>query len=188
MSSDVATALGAAFVASILTIIGARWVAGFQAKKTAEQERERREHERGQARVADERSLRDAKRERLRVDYVSITYAAEGIRSAAKQLMLLERGDTPEAREERLRAQLDEATEDLGRATVRLKLEDGTQHLLDAYQRVRAHWFTYQYQVPEADLRHDHREASDTLLNIEAEVEGIIARARADLEALGKAI
>lgn len=188
MSSDVATALGAAFVASILTIIGARWVAGFQAKKTAEQEQLRWDHERAQARRADERSLRDAKRERLRVDYVSIAYAAESIRSASHQLMLLERGDTPEAREGRLRDLLEEATEDLGRATVRLKLEEGTQHLLDAYQQVRVLWFTYQYQAPDANRRHDHREVSETLQQIEAEVEGIIARARADLDALGKAV
>jgi hypothetical protein len=94
MSSDVAVPLIAAFVASILTIV-----------------------ERDQARREDERRLRDAKRERLREDYVSVVLAAETIGSVAKQLMLLERGDKPEARAERLQRQLEVATEDCWEST-----------------------------------------------------------------------
>ena len=37
MASDLTTALSAAFVASILTTVGSRWVAGFQAKRAADQ-------------------------------------------------------------------------------------------------------------------------------------------------------
>ncbi len=163
MSSEVATALGSAFVASILTTIGSRWIAGFQAKKSGHQEQLRRDHEREQARLADERSLRDAKRERLRGDYVALTFAADNFLSASKQLAMLWAGDTPEARAERIQAQPEEATADLGRATIRLRLEEGTQSIVEAYQRVRGLWFTYQYQVPEADRRHDHREVGETL-------------------------
>jgi hypothetical protein len=188
VSSEVATALGAAFVASILTTVGSRWIAGFQAKKAAGVDKIRRDHEREQARLADARSLRDDKRERLQIDYVAVAFAAENILSVSKQLALLEAGDTLEEREKRLRAQLEEATDDLGRATIRLKLEEGTQHLLDAYQRVRSLWFTYQYQAPIADRDHDHLEVAETMQRLEAEVEGIIARARADLDALGKPI
>jgi hypothetical protein len=81
-----------------------------------------------------------------------------------------------------------EATKDLGRATIRLKLEEGTQPLIDSYHRVQGLWFTYQAQVPEADRRHDHKEVAETLQKLEYEVEGIIAMAKADLDSLGKPI
>lgn len=144
MSSDVATALGAAFVASILTITGSLLVARYQAHRAAEQERLRREHENEQARLADQRTLRDAKRERLRGDYVALIFANNTILSASMQLMLLEAGDTTEARQGRLRDQLAQATDDLGGVIARLKLETGTEYLLEAYGRVRGLWFTYQ--------------------------------------------
>ena len=177
MSSEVATALGAAFVASILTTVGSRWIAGFQARKQREQ-----------ARLADERSLRDAKRERLRGDYVALTFAADAFLSASKQLAVLWAGDTPEARAERIQDQLEEATADLEWATIRLRLEEGTQSIVEAFQRVRGLWFTYQYQLPDADRRHDHSEVGETLRKMEAEVEGIVGTAKADLDELGKPI
>jgi hypothetical protein len=138
VSSEVATALGSAFVASILTTIGSRWIAGFQANKSGHQEQLRRDHEREQGRLGDERSLRDAKRERLRADYVAVTFAADNFLSASKQLIVLWAGDTPEDRRGRIEKQLNDATEDLGRATIRLKLEEGTQSIIDAYERVRS--------------------------------------------------
>jgi hypothetical protein len=187
VSSEVATALGAAFVASVLTTIGSRWIAGFQSKNAAAQEQLRRDHERLEARVADERSLRDAKRERLRGDYVAISFAAENIIGASMQLVTMFAGDTAEARAERVQAQLEDATADLGRALTRLKLEEA-QAIVDAYQRVRALWFTYQYQAAEADARHDHTEVSETLQKMQAEVGSIITSAKADLDRLGKPI
>jgi hypothetical protein len=87
---------------------------------------------REQARLGDERSLRDAKRERLRVDYVALTFAADNFLSASKQLIVIWAGDTPEERQGRIEKQLNEATQDLGRATIRLKLEEGTQSIIDA--------------------------------------------------------
>ena len=153
MPSEVATALGAAFVASILTTVGSRWIAGFQAKKSGEQEQLRRDHERDQARLADERTLRDAKRERLRGDYAAIAFAAESLRGAAKQLVMLLAGDRPEDRDGRLQQQLQDATADLGRASTRLRLEEGTEPVIEAYQRVRSLWFTYLSQAPGAPPR-----------------------------------
>lgn len=81
------------------------------------------------ARRADERTLRDPKRERLRGDYVAVAWAAENVGSAAKQLVMLLAGDTPEARGERIPTQLEDAHADLGRAMIRLRLEEGTQSL-----------------------------------------------------------
>src|SRR5438093_1070854 len=59
VSADVATVLGSAFTAAILTTFASRWIAGFQARKYAAQEDLRRTHETEQARLADQRSLRD---------------------------------------------------------------------------------------------------------------------------------
>jgi hypothetical protein len=133
MSSELMTALGAAFVASLLTIVGSRWVAGFQAKRADARDDLRRAHEREESRRADERTLRDAKRERLRGDYVAVAWAAENFSSAAKQLAMLFAGDTPEARDERIQDQLEDAHSDLGRAMIRLQLEAGTDHVVSAY-------------------------------------------------------
>jgi hypothetical protein len=169
-------------------MIGARLIAGVQATKAAAQEDLRRAHERDQARLADQRALRDAKRERLRDDYVAIAYAADNGLSVSKQLMLLLAGDTPEARQRRLSAQLEEATDNLGRAAIRLKLEQGTQHVLEAYNGVRALWFTYQYQVTDAERRRDYRETGETLGKIEGKVRGLIDGAKADLDRLGEPI
>jgi hypothetical protein len=188
MSSDVSTALGAAFIASVLTTIGSRWIAGFQAKKAGEREQSRIDAERDEAQHADKRSLRDGKSERLRGDYVAVTFAADNVLSASMQLVMLLAGDTPEARGERIQTQLEEATADLGRSMARLKLEEGTQPILEAYNRVRALWFEYQYHVAEADRRHDHQEVAETVRRMNAEVQGIIDRAKTDLDRLGQPI
>jgi hypothetical protein len=188
VSSDVATALGAAFVASILTIIGSLLVARFQARKAAVQEELRRTHEREQARLADERALRDAKRERLRVDYVALTFAADNFLSASKQLVILWAGDTEEARGQRIQDQLESATENIGRAMIRLTLEEGTQHIVDTYRRTRGLWFQFQDESREADRIHDHTKPAATLQAMETDVQGIITAARADLDQLGRAL
>ena len=169
-------------------MIGSLLVARFQARKVAVLEDQRRAHERAQARLVDERSLRDAKRERLRVDYVALTFAADNFLSASKQLITLWAGDTEEERGLRIHAQLEGATEDIVRAMIRLKLEEGTQSITDAYLRVRGLWFDYQVQVPDADRKHDHSEVATTLGKMEAEVEHIIVAARADLDRLDTAI
>jgi hypothetical protein len=100
------------------------------------------------------------------------------------QLVTLWNGDTPEARVDRIKSQLEEATADLGRATIRLRLEEGTQPIVDAYKRVQVLWYEYQYKAPEADLRHDHAEVAQTLREMEAEVEDIITMAKSDLDRL----
>lgn len=188
MSADVVTPLAAAFVASILTMIGSRWIAGYQSDKAAAQEKLRREHESAQAKLADQRSLRDGKRERLRADYVVVAYAADSILGASKELGVLWAEETVESRDERLNKLLTKATDDLRRATVRMKLEEGTKPLIDAYERVRGHWFQYQWQVPEATRSNDHSQVLATLLAIESEVQGIIATAKAHLDALSNPI
>jgi hypothetical protein len=76
MSSDVAAVLGAAFGAAILASIGSYGVARFAANRDAEQRKLDREEARVEARRADERNLRDAKRERLRRDYEAVAFAA----------------------------------------------------------------------------------------------------------------
>jgi hypothetical protein len=186
--SDATIALGSAFVASILTTVGSRWIAGFQSKKAAEQEQARIDAARDEARRADERSLRDSRRERLRGDYVAIAWAAENFGSAAIQLAMLWAGDTPEARSQRIQDQLADANTDLGRLMVRLRLEEGTQSIVDAYQRVRADWFEYQHKVEEADRIHDHSRVAELLNAMETEAQGIVERARVDLDRLGKVI
>ncbi|MEX0983664.1 MAG: hypothetical protein WD096_01285 [Actinomycetota bacterium] len=188
MSADVYTPLAAAFVASILTSVGSRWIAGVQAKKAGVQQQVRIDADHAEARRQDERNLRDAKRERLRGDFVAVAWAAENVGSAAKQLGMLLAGDTPEARDERIQKQLEDAHVDLGRAMIRLRLEEGAQPIVDAYQRVRGNWFQYQWQVPEADRNQDHSEVLKLLLAMEADVEGIVTTAKADLDRLGQAI
>jgi hypothetical protein len=188
MSSEVVTPLVSAFIASVLTIIGSRWVVGVQMKKAGEQQRIRIEAEREEARRADERSLRDGKRERRRGDYVAVAWAGENFKSAAMQLAMLFAGDTPEARGERVQKQLEDAHADLGRAMVRLRLEEGTQPIVDAYQRVRGNWFQYQWQAPEADRNHDHTQVAATMSAMQADAESIVSMAKADLDRLGEPI
>ena len=177
MSAETATVLAAALSASLLTLLGSFLVADFQAKRTVEA-----------ARVADARSLRDAKRERLRGDYVPVAYAADAILSASKQLGVLWAGDTIEDRNARLETQLADATDDLRLAVIHLRLETDTQSIIDAYERVRGHWFQLEWQVPEADRQHDHSQVLATLTALEADVEGIIILARSQLHDMGKPI
>jgi hypothetical protein len=126
MTSDVVIPLVAAFIASILTIIGSLVVARYQAGKADIREAAREAHELGEARLLDKRHLHDAKAERVRRDYVDIAFAADNFQSASIQLTVLWAGDIPEARGERIQEQLKEATDDLGRAIIRLQLEEGT--------------------------------------------------------------
>jgi hypothetical protein len=78
--------------------LGSRWIAGFQAGGDARQRELDRDLAREQARLADERSLRDAKRERLRRDCEDLSFAAMEIQGSAVELGVLWRGDTEEAR------------------------------------------------------------------------------------------
>ena len=188
MSSDVVIPLVAAFIASILTIIGSLVVARYQAGKAETRETARQAHEHEEARLSDERNLRDGKREGLRRDYVDIAFAADNFQSASIALTMLWEGDTPEARGERIQEQLKAATDDLGRAIIRLQLEEGTQLIVEAYKRVRGNWLRYQYEVVEADRKHDHTQVAKTMETIAADVKGIIAMAKADLDKLGKPI
>jgi hypothetical protein len=119
------------------------------------------EHEHGEARLLDDRHLREAKAERLRRDYVDIAFAADNFQAASLALTILWAGDTPEARAERIQEQLKDATDDLGRSIIRLQLEEGTQPIVEAYKRVRGNWLRYQYEVVEADRDHDHTKVAD---------------------------
>lgn len=185
MSSDVATALGAAFVASVLTTIGSRWIAGFQAKRTAEEASHQRDHDRELSRLADERSLRDAKRERLRRDYEDLAFAATEIQGSTVQLAMLWRGDTEEARNARVNERLDEATKDLGRAILRLRLE-GDEDLVTRYQAVRALWWEYTDLLAAKDDRKRFGKISETLTKLEPTVEAILGRTRTTLNELSR--
>jgi hypothetical protein len=172
----------------LLTTIGSRWIVGVQAKRQAGRDKEREQHERNLARLADERTLRDAKQERLRRDYVDLGYAAQTIRDVAVGLMVLFAGETEEGRAKRLNDRLEEATGELGRAVIRLQLESGTRPLLDAYDPLRSKWYEYSYYVEAAERTHDHSNAAEAIAIIESEVKDIIAMARTDLDALAKPI
>ena len=190
VSSDVATALGAAFVASILTITGSLLVARYQARRAAEQEKLRRQYEREGSRHADERSLRDAKRERLRRDYEDVAFAADTIRGAANELLALFRGDTVDERNERINRRLADATEELARPILRLRLEVGTEPIIEHYQALRAAWFEYSdYWLPRLEReQRQHGEIATLLERISANVNAILDKAKADLDALSKPI
>jgi hypothetical protein len=185
--SDVGVALGAAFGASILTTIGSRWIVGVQTKKAAEQQQVRSKHEAAQARVADERSLRDAKRERLRGDLVAISLAADTIHHVGMELVTLFRGETEESRDERLNETLKTATENLAAPMMRLRLEEGTQPLLDSFQSIRSLWFLYaDWDVPRAKESGDYQEAIDTITKISAQSSSVLVEAKSQLDALSQ--
>jgi DNA-directed RNA polymerase beta subunit len=188
VSSDVAIALGSAFVASILTTIGARWIAGYQAKRTREEEQRRREHEREQARLAHARELRDSKRERLRRDYEDVAFAADTIAGVAKELGLLLRDETVDDRNARLNRRLEAATGDLARPILRLRLEEGTGPMIERYQALRSTWFRYaDYELPRVEReQRGYGEIAETLREIEAAIAAILDKAKADLDELSK--
>jgi hypothetical protein len=190
VSSGVATALGAAFVASILTITGSLLVARYQARRAAEQEDLRRQHEREGSRLADERSLRDAKRERLRRDYEHVAFAADTIRGAANELLALFRGDTVDERNERINQRLADATEELARPILRLRLEVGTEPIIEHYQALRAAWFEYSdYWLPRLEReQRGYSEIATLLERISANVNAILDKAKADLDTLSRPI
>jgi hypothetical protein len=179
VSSDVATALGAAFVASILTITGSLLVARYQARRAADQ-----------GRLADQRLLRDAKRERLRRDYEDVAFAADTIRGAANELSALFRGDTVDERNERINRRLADATEELARPILRLRLEVGTEPIIEHYQALRAAWFEYtDYWLPRLEGKDRvYGEIATVLGRISASVSAILDKAKADLDALSRPI
>jgi hypothetical protein len=179
--TDAQTTILSVFAAAILTAAGARWVATFQSSRDARQRELDRQLQRDESRLADERSLRDTKRERLRRDYEDLVFAATEIRGATAQLAILESGDTEEARNARVSLRLEEATRDLGRAIVRLRLE-GIEELVDAYREIQGLWFEYADYVAKGFKGHDN--IAGTLTELEAAVDSILERTKADLEAL----
>src|SRR4051794_35406516 len=119
--------LGAAFGASILTTIGTRWIAGFQAKATASLEAERLNNERERDRLADERRIREERRDRLREDYVRVVQASMTMQEVADDLLFLDGQELQTERFRGLDRLLGEAKADLDRSVVRLMLESEAQ-------------------------------------------------------------
>jgi hypothetical protein len=84
---DAAPAIGfVAYAAGVAEGTCEPTIADRRPLRGAEQAKAQLDHDREQARLADERSLRDGKRERLHGDYVALGYAADNVLSAAKQL------------------------------------------------------------------------------------------------------
>ncbi len=181
------TALLAAFSAAILTAIGAGLIARFQARKDAEERVLDRDFEREQARLEDERRLRDAKRERLRLVYEDISFAATEIQGATVQLGIVLAGDSQEAVNELVNERLSDATKDLGRAIVRLRIE-GEQELADAYGKVRGLWYDYTSQYAEVLAHRSSGAILETLTAMQSAVDAILDKARADMAELSRPI
>jgi len=181
------TALLAAFSAAILTAIGAGLIARFQARKDAEQRALDRDFEGEQARLEDERRLRDAKRERLRLVYEDVTFAAIEIQNATVQLGVIWGGDTQEEMNERVNARLDEATKDLGRAIVRLRIE-GEETLADTYAALRGLWFQYTSEYAEVLGGRGRGRIIETLAQMQAAVDGILDKVKTDMAKLSAPI
>jgi hypothetical protein len=181
--TDAQTTILSVFAAAILTAAGARWVANFQSDRDAKQRELDRQIQRDESRRADERSLRDSRRERLRRDYEDLVFAASEIQGATAQLALLEGGDSVENRNARVNERLADATADLGRAIVRLRLE-GIQELVDTYREIQELWFEYADFVAKGYKGAD--DIAVTLRRLDAAVETILDRTKADLDALSQ--
>jgi hypothetical protein len=181
--TEAQTALSAAFLAAILTAVGAGLVARFQAKRDAKQRELDRTFQKEESRRADERSLRDAKRERIRRDYEDVSFAATELQAATLQISLLEAGDTEEDRDKRVNDRLFEATKGLGRATLRLELE-GVEELVKSLQEVRTLWFDFISDLNQKK----YGDVARTLTKMQAAVASILDKTRADLDALSKPI
>jgi hypothetical protein len=182
--TDAQTAVLSVFAAAILTALGSRWIAGFQAERDATQRELDHNLERDQARVADERALRDAKRERLRRDYEDLAFAATEIRGSTAQLAMLWAGDTEEARNARVNERLEEAERDMGRAILRLRLE-GEEDLVARYQEIRSLWWEYTYLLTSEEHK-KYGKISETLTKLEPAVEAILQKTRSTLEDLSR--
>jgi hypothetical protein len=185
--TDAQTALlsvGSIFVAAILTAFGSRWITGVQADREARERELDRDLQREQARLVDERSLRDAKRERLRRDYEDLAFAATEIQGATLELAMLWRGDTEEARNARVNERLNEATKDMGRAILRLRLE-GEEDLVARYQAIRSLWWEYTELLTSEDRR-KYGKISETLTKLEPAVEAILQKTKSTLEDLSR--
>jgi hypothetical protein len=184
--TDAQTALLSAFAAAILTALASRWIAGFQANRDAKQRELDRDLQREQARLADERSLRDAKRERLRRDYEDLSFAATEIEGATLELAMLWRGDTEEARNARVNNRLSEATNDLGRAILRLRLE-GDEDLVARYQAIRSLWWEYTALLA-SDEPGKYGKIAETLEKLNPAVDAILQQTRKTLDDLSRPV
>jgi hypothetical protein len=136
-----------------------------------------------EARRADERNLRDARRERIRRDYEDVSFAATEMQGATVQISWLDAGDTEEARNARVNDRLKEATKDLGRAILRLQLE-GVEELVESYQEVRTLWYDFTSDLAQKK----YGDVSKTLTKMQATVTSILDKTRADLGDLSKPI
>jgi hypothetical protein len=179
--------VGSIFVAAILTALGSRWITGVQADREARERELDRNLQREQARLADERSLRDDKRERLRRDYEDLTFAATEIQGSAVELGVLWRGDTEEARNARVNDRLNEATKDLGRAILRLRLE-GDEALVTRYQDVRSLWWEYADLLVATDDPRRFGKIADTLTKLNPAVDAILEQTRKTLDDLSRPV
>jgi hypothetical protein len=178
-AAEVWMVLAAAFGAAILTAIGTRWIAGFQAKKEAEREQ-----------MADLRHLRDEKRERLRNDYVILVQAALAMKAVAQEMLFL--SGTKELREAWIDGfdnKLGSSKEDLDRAAIRLTLETGTEDVQYAYSEIQGVFRAYG-----SALLHEERAAggelaprsSDLLRQLSDLIDSMVAQSKAHLEALSQ--
>lgn len=87
--------------------------------------------------MAYQRSVHDAKVERIRSRFVEIAYAAQVFKDAGKRMDVLWAGETVEERDAEINAQVQEATTNLGRALTSLRLEFGVEHVLDRFEETR---------------------------------------------------
>lgn len=85
--------------------------------------------------LKDQRSLRDAKRERLRVNFETVLMAARTIGYAALRRRYLLEGETTESRDKATLSALQEALANIDRVRVRLVLETGTEPVLAAFDK-----------------------------------------------------
>jgi hypothetical protein len=186
--TDAQLALVSAFSAAILTAVGARLVAGFQAGKDAEQRKLDRELQVEQAKLADERNLRYRKLERLARDYEDVSYAASEIQGATIQLAFVLAGDTQESVTQAVNERLNEATANLGRAIHRLRLE-GDEQLGERYLKVRGLWHDYAEKyarILAGEPRHGA--ISKTLTEMQTEVDAILDSTKSILAKLSQPI
>jgi hypothetical protein len=188
-AAEVWTAIGAAFGASILTTIGTRWIAEFQAKRAADQEEARRAHELQRDRREDERRTRDAKRERLREDYVQLISAGLKMDEVAAELLFVDDEDLSTERWARLDRALSKAKEDLDRAVVRVMLESEAAAALESYTEIKATFRLYGIAlVHETRSPQDPQQSMGHLTRMRSLLDQLKSRAREHLDSLAKPI
>jgi hypothetical protein len=135
-SANAAVALAAAFVAAILTTLGSRWVAHYQAKKQEERDE-----------LAHERQIAQAKTERLRRDYANLLHAGKTMEKVAIEMLFMDGADLRRARWDGLDEALADAKAELDRSIVNLTLEPDDAGVLALYEEVEATYRDFTRQV-----------------------------------------